>query len=67
MIFELKGNLHDKISANYGGNPLEFSLEDSTWLSDFQNKNEACPFHLGTLINSYFGTETIASSTKTKR
>lgn len=52
LKLEIPGNLAKKITRN---NPEQnLSIEEKTWLSDFQSENEDCPENLRKLINECF-------------
>ena len=52
LILEIPGNLYSKIQKSDLNKT--FSLEEKTWLSDFQSYNENCPIELRNLIIDTF-------------
>jgi hypothetical protein len=52
LILEIPGNLYSKIQKN--DLTKTFTIEEKTWLSDFQSDNEDCPVELRSLIIETF-------------
>lgn len=65
VLLELEGNLAKAIIRN--NMDKQFTKEETTWMSDFQNENPDCPEEIRKLIHKHFNLKKQNPSSQTKQ